>query len=190
MDWACLAICFVLFCFSLLASLLFPSVSLTPGPVWETWNCHQPCFFLISIGGKWAKWHIQIIVALVLCVLPVCIGVRAAAMLEVPSAPALCHPGLAFSGAPLWLLHILSPTDEAPVSPSLAQFPVCSLPRICFWWRRRRVSCTFLSSGVGTWAMSHPWGATLRATQLRSWRTLRREGMQTLPGLHSWKGRR
>lgn len=45
MDWACLAICFVLFCFSLLASLLFPSVSLTPGPVWEAWNCHQPCFF-------------------------------------------------------------------------------------------------------------------------------------------------
>lgn len=84
----------------------------------------------------------------------------------------------------------ISPSNDASIFPSAPQCPACSLPRTCSSWRRRRVFCTCLSFGVGTWAMSRRWGAILRAIQLRSQRTLRREEIQTLHGLRFWKGRK
>ena len=110
---------------------------------------------------------------------------------------------LSASGGPQWRLparllrahegyrHLpRCPANSASIFPSLTQCPACSLPRICSWWRRRRASCMCPSFGVETWAMSHRWGAILRAFQLRSWRTLRREETQTLHGLRFSKGRK
>lgn len=70
------------------------------------------------------------------------------------------------------------------------QYQPCSSPRMCSQWRKRRVHYTSPFSALATWAMSPPWGATPRARQQKSWRTLQRGEMQTSPASLSWKGRR